>query len=151
LARVAKFFKSRLRFDLLFRMKGAGLQARQAEPVEPFADGVHMHIDRKPPRHLGLDVRASPAHHLMFCRIRTLDDQLSQFGHLLLRQGRHTARRLARFQALHAVSVVAVHPIAQGLPVHAIERSRLAAPTAVKNQGQSQKTANLSAVRAFAG
>src|SRR4051812_24064300 len=64
-------FKAGLRLDILFRMERARLQARQAEPVEPFADGMHMHIDRKPARHLGLDVRASPAHHVMVCRIRT--------------------------------------------------------------------------------
>jgi hypothetical protein len=129
----------------------SGLQARQPELVEPLADGAFMHLDREPACHLGSDVQASPAHHIMFCRIRTLDDQFSQLGLLRLRQGRHTSRRRAGFQAVDAFGVVAMHPIAQGLPVHAIERRRLAARIAVKNEGQSQKTAHLRSVRAFAG
>jgi len=107
------FFKSRLRLDILFRMERARLQTRQAELVEPFADCMHMHLDRKPARHFGPDVHASPADHVIFCRIRSLDDQLSQLGLLLLRQGRHASRRPAGFQALHAAGVVAMHPIAR--------------------------------------
>jgi hypothetical protein len=132
-------------------MIGPRLQARQAELVEPLADRAFMHLDREPTRHLGPDVYASPSDHIMFFRIRAVNDQFSQFSLLLLRQGRHASRRPAGFQALHSVGVVAVHPIAQGLPVHAVECGRLAAGTPVKNERQSQKTAHLSAVGAFAG
>ena len=42
-----------------------------------------------------------------------------------------------------------MHPIAERLPVHAIERSRLAPSPAFQHQCNGQDTANLRAIRAF--
>src|SRR5271165_1117980 len=55
------FFKSRLGFGILPGMNRARLQAGQAKIVQPYADRVHVNLDRKSPRHFRLKVHASPA------------------------------------------------------------------------------------------
>jgi hypothetical protein len=54
-------------------------------------------------------------------------------------------------QAFHTGIVVAMNPVTQGLPVHTVRRSRLAARTAIKNHCQRQDTSNLCAITALCG
>src|SRR3546814_17255890 len=55
-------------------------------------------------------------------------------------------RARARLQTRHALVVVAMHPVAQGLTIHAAEPRRLGPRMAFENQRQSQQAADLSPV-----
>src|SRR3546814_15049802 len=59
-------------------------------------------------------------------------------------------RARARLQTRHALVVVAMHPVAQGLTIHAAEPRRLGPRMAFENQRQSQQAADLSPVAASA-
>ena len=109
-----------------------------------------MHIDRKSPRHLGSQVHAPPPHDTIGRRIGTADHQSTQFGLLRLGQVWLPARASSGFQALDARRVVAMHPVAQGLPVHAVEGGRLAARPALQHQRQGEYAAYLRAIGASA-
>lgn len=64
-------------------------------------------------------VHPPPAHHPVPSRIGTGLDQFDQFGLLIRRQFRLRTWRLEIMQATQALGVVAVHPIPQGLAIHA--------------------------------
>jgi len=148
--RSAKFFKSRLGFGGLLRMLRTRLQARQAQLVQPPADGVLVHLHLEPARHLGFQVHAAPAHHAMHLGVGALDHQLAQLGHLPRVQGRRPTGARAGLQALHPLGIVAMHPVAQGLPIHPVQHRRLGSRMPIENQRQGQQPANLRPVRAAA-
>jgi hypothetical protein len=54
-------------------------------------------------------------------------------------------------QTIDIGRVVPVHPIAQRLPVHAIQFSRFRARAAFQNHREREQTANLGTIRAFTG
>src|SRR3546814_20022096 len=80
-----------------------------------------MHLHRKPARDLGLQIHAAPAHHLVERRLGTPAHQLAQLGPLRLAQSRRPTRARARLQTRHALVVVAMPPVAQGLTTPAAE------------------------------
>jgi hypothetical protein len=69
-------------------------------------------------------IGAAPADNTVLFGIRTVLNPAFQFAHLRRRQaGLSTGTHLVN-QASHAVRVVAVHPVSQGLAVHATRLSR---------------------------
>ena len=94
---------------------------------------------------------AAPTHHMIDRRVGPLDDEFIQFGHLRLGQDRRRGPGQAGFEAFDTLIVVAMHPIAQRLPVHPVGRSRDAAGMAVQHHRQREKAAHLCAVAALAG
>jgi len=142
------FFKSCFGLRILLRMHRTRLQPRQAEFAEPGADRALMHLDRPAARHFRPQIRAPPAHDFMHPRIRSLDYQIAQLR--LLRRGQKgfPARAFAGLQPIDPVRVIAVHPVAQCLAVHTVERRSLGPGPAFQHQCKSQDTANLSAIRA---
>jgi len=127
------------------------LQPGQTELAKPFADRAFMHVHRPSTGDFGLQVHAPPADHLVDRRIRTLDNQFVQLGLLVLGQKWLPAWAFARLQALDAGRIVAMHPVAKGLSIHAVESRRLAARATVQDQRQSEHTPDLCAVGASAG
>ena len=119
-------------------MEWPRLQPGQAELAKPFADRAFMHAHRPPTGYFGLQVDAPPADHLIGRRIGTSDHQFVQLGLLVLGQKWLPARTFARLQAFDAGRIVAMHPIAKGLSIHAVDSRRLAARPTVQNQRQSQ-------------
>src|SRR5450432_2612462 len=58
---------------------------------------------------------------------------------------------MTRLQAVDAARIVAMHPITQGLPVHAVLLGRFGARTALQHQRDRKNAANLRAIVALAG
>ena len=123
------------------------LQPRQTQLMQPAADRALMHRHRKPPHHLGLKIHAPPPHHLVDLRIGTRDHQRPQLRHLPLAQDRRPTRAQARLQTLHALGVVAMHPVAQRLTIHPVQRRRLRPRMTLKHQRQRQQPPNLRPIR----
>jgi hypothetical protein len=87
-------------------------------------------------------VSPSPAHHTMLRQVRALADQLCHNCLLFGQQPRLGANLAASVrQARQTLGVVAVHPVPQGLPVHAAGACRIRARRALQNQGQRQHPA----------
>src|SRR5580693_8234006 len=101
-------------------MHRAWLEPCQAELVQPSADRAFMNFDREAAFHHFPQVHTSPADGFVDRRVGSLDDEFIQFGPLLLCQKGWTTRRRMRLQPLDTSLVVAVNPVAQGLPVHAV-------------------------------
>src|SRR5262249_50692968 len=56
---------------------------------------------------------------------------------------------MARFEALDALRVIAMHPVAQRLALHAGPLRRFGPGVAIQNERQGQQAPNLSAIAAF--
>jgi hypothetical protein len=129
-------------------MNRARLQAGQAKIVQPYADRVHMDLDRKSPLHFRLKVHASPANDAVEFRIGSRNHNVEQLSLLQWRQQRRPARVATRLQTPNAASVVAMNPVTQRLPIHPVQLGRLSARAPIQNHRQRQNAPNLSAVRA---
>jgi hypothetical protein len=55
------------------------------------------------------------------------------------------------YATVDALGIVSMHPVTQGLPVHAVLRRRLATGPAIQNRRKRQESANLRRVPAPAG
>lgn len=95
------------------------MKSGQAKLAQPSANRAFVHGDGEAPDHLLAQINAAPAYHVVDFRIGAGKYQFTQFGHLRLGQFGRCARRGARFQALNPGRVVAMHPVAQSLPIHA--------------------------------
>ena len=121
-------------------------QPRQTEPVQQLAHGqlAHatlMHLDLEPLRDDTAQVTAAPTHHAVPGRIRPGQRDHLEFRHLLRGQcGRAAGGRQVR-QTRNPVLVIAVHPIAQCLPVHAARLRRRSARGPVQHQCNRQHAA----------
>ena len=83
-------------------------------------------------------VDPAPAHHTVCVDVRSFADQLGQLRFLLGRQPRLGPRRHAIGQARHAEIIVAMHPVAQCLTIHAALRGRVAAADALQYKRKRQ-------------
>ena len=78
----------------------------------------------------------APADDTMLGQVGTGADEARDLGLLLGRQARRRSRGLAVRQPGQAMIVVAMHPIAQGLTIHATDLRRLGARTALEHKGE---------------
>ena len=136
-------------FSILLGMKRARLQSGQLQPAQPLADGSLVYRYGEPLGHLAPQVEASPAHHLVGLGIGAFDHQCLQIIHLRLVESRRSARATARRQARDPGGIVAMHPIAQRLAIHAGQLRRFNARPALQDQGDGQQAPNLSAIAAL--
>ena len=121
-------------------------QAAEAEPLQQPSDVTLADLDPEAPLDLRLKVDAAPAHHAMARRVGAGLDEARQLGHLGRRQARRPARAGTVAKTLDALRVVAVHPVAQRLAVHAGGPCRRRPRRPVEHQGQRQQAARLIAV-----
>ena len=149
--KLVKFFKSHLCLGVFLRMHRSRLEPCQADLMQPLADRAFVDFDRKAALDHVQQVHTSPAYDFVGCRVRSLDHQVSQFGHLRFCQKWRAARTGAGFQPFDTRLVVAMNPIAQGLPIHAVGRCGFAARMTIQNHRQRQEPANLRPVAALAG
>ena len=140
-----------LRRKVLLRMAWPRLQPRQAELVQPLADRAPAHLDPEPACDLGARVDAAPPHHLVPLRVGPGHHQGPQLGLLLGRQQRRTAGAGARSQAGNTVLIVAVHPVPQGLPIHAALLGRLLPRHTLQDQRDRQQPPYLGRLLARTG
>jgi hypothetical protein len=96
-----------------------------------------MHLHSKTPRDLIAQVHQPPAYHFMLFQPRTFADPLANRRLLLRRQ---LARRGTGFwmvlQAVQPVIVVAMHPVAQCLPIHPGGSRRLDSSVTLQHQSE---------------
>ena len=106
--------------------------------VEEFANRALMRLHAKPRCNRTLQVHARPAHHLVPRPLRPAFDQPFEFGFLLARQLWRTPGVSVVGKARDAAAVVAMHPAAQRLAIHAAAFGGDRTIRAFKHQGQSQ-------------
>ena len=97
-----------------------------------------MQFDAEAPLQLVAQVHPPPTHHPVTSRIGTRLDQFGQLGLLIRCELWLGTRRLQVVQAAYSLGVVAMHPIPQGLAIHAAGFGRRPAIRAVENHGNRQ-------------
>ena len=85
----------------------------------------------------------------MHRRVRPVEDELAQLGHLLRRQTGRTARGHAGDQSVDAPLVVAMHPVAQRLPIHPSQARRLGPGASLQDRSERQQPSGLWRVTAL--
>ena len=111
---------------------------REAELLQDLADRALVVGDAEALGHDLLQVDPAPAHDPVHGTVRAGLDELAKLRQLLRRQARRMAFRPAVFEPFGAAFVEAVHPVAQGLAVHAADprRSGPAHPVQHRRNGQ---------------
>jgi len=109
-----------------------------------------MHLDPEAAIHFGTEIAASPAHHLVRLHLRSVDDKGLEFLPLLLAEDWRSTGALTRCQPGNPLAVVAMDPVAQGLPVRAIVPRRLRAGGAVQHRRNRQQAADHLRITTFA-
>src|SRR5436305_14577292 len=119
-------------------MPGPDRDAAEAEPAQDLADRALVRPDREPRLDRGLEVHPSPAHHAVPLRVRPPLDGGGQLGLLLGGKPWPRPRAAPVAEAIEPLLVVAVHPVAQGLPVHAGRPRRLRPRGPLQHQRQGE-------------
>ena len=127
-----------LRRLVRLRVLGTHRQAGEAEPAQHLADRALVQPDREPRLDQGLEVHPSPAHHAVPLRVRPPLDGGRQLGLLLGGQPRPRPRAAPVAEAIEPLLVVPMHPVAQGLPVHAGRPRRLRPRGPLQHQRQGE-------------
>jgi len=141
------FFKCLLRGEVALGIVRSRLHARQSHPVQQLADGALVHLHVEAFGDLIAQIDTAPAHDAMACRIRPGQNDVLQFGHLLIRQGRRppAARRIS--EPCDPIGIVTMHPVPQRLTVHAAATRRIRPRHPVQHVGNRQNpTCNPSVV-----
>ena len=107
--------------------------------VQPLADGMFMHLNRKATRDLLTQINAPPAHDLIRLRIRTVDNQVPQLRHLCLTQLRPRASADPRGKPRQALGIVPMNPVTQRLPLHTAHLRRFRPRVALQDQRKGKK------------
>jgi len=109
-----------------------------AELGQNLADRAFMQFDAEAPLQLVAQVHPPPTYNPVTSRIGTRLDQFYQLGLLFRREFRLRSRHLQVVQAIYSLGVVAMHPIPQGLAIHAAGLGRQLAIRTVEDHRDSQ-------------
>ena len=120
------------------RVLRAHRQASEAEPAQHLADRALVQPDPEAGLDQGLEVDPPPAHHAVPVRVRPPLHDRRQLGPLLRGEARLAPRAPPVVQAGEALGVEAVHPVAQGLPVHAGVPRRFLPRGPLQHHGQGE-------------
>ena len=131
----------RLRRAIVPGMPGPQHQATEAKPAQHVADAALGHHHPKVRLDRAHEVGPAPARHPIPRKLRALDDPAGYCLLLLSRQQAGGPATMPVAQAGQAVSVVAMHPVTQRLPVHAASSRSVRARRPVQHRRQSQHAA----------
>jgi hypothetical protein len=124
--------------DILLRMARTHRDVREVQPRQQLAHRAFVQLHAELPSDLVAQVDAAPANDLVL-RCRPPAHPLRHRRLLLKRQ---LARRPAALgcivQTRKPALIVAMHPIAQRLPIHACSACRFAPPVAFHHQGKRE-------------
>lgn len=109
-----------------------------AELRQNLADRAFMQRYTETSFQLGAQIHTPPADHPVARRIGSRLDPLGQFGELLRRESWLGTWRRQIVQAAQALGIVAMHPIPQGLAIHAAGFGRRPAIRTVQNHRNGQ-------------
>ena len=115
-----------------------GRQAHIAQFRQQLADRALVHRDAEQDLDLLLEIDAPPAHDTILVRIGAGLDKPGDLRLLLRAEPRLAAFRLAVGQTCDPLGVVAVHPVPQGLPVHATSLGRVCSVRPFQHQRNRQ-------------
>jgi hypothetical protein len=132
-------------------MLRAHREPHEAEFGQVLADRALVHLDPEQFLDARLQVDPAPAHHAILVDVRSRLDQGDQSLLLLRGQLGGAARRLAVAQSCQPLGVVAVHPIAQGLPIHTAGTGSRGAISALQHQGERQHATSRRDARRLGG
>lgn len=113
------FFMSLLGRRILLGTSWSHRYPPEAETPEQIADRPFGELDPIAVLDHLREVDAPLAHHAVLGQIRPVPDQLGHLPFLLGREPRLCSRRSSVVKTLEALGIVAVHPVAQDLPIHA--------------------------------
>jgi hypothetical protein len=120
-------------------MTRPGADLRKAELLEKLSDIAGMKVDAESLGDDPLEIDAPPPDDAIFLTVRASLDDLRELGQLLLRQARLGTLRPVVDQALRTRGVEAMHPVAQGLPIHAADLGCSSSVHPVPDRRQRQK------------
>src|ERR1035441_3943911 len=144
-----------------------GLQPGKLQLAQPLAARSLWYDDREAPGDFLAQIEAAPAYHLVELGIGAGDNQFAQFRHLgetcprfRLAKPDGMARRglcqfrgcpgwLARHQTIDAALVVTMHPVAQGLAVHARLASGIKPQCPLEGDRDRQRPAGMGHIAAL--
>ncbi|KKC31269.1 hypothetical protein WH91_20425 [Devosia psychrophila] len=116
---------------------------RKAEFLEKRTDMALMVVNPKPLLDDPLEVNSAPPHNAINCQVWAGFDDLDQFHLLILRQPRRLTGGPMIEQAVRAVSIEPMHPIAERLPVHAAHPCSVGPAQSVQDRRQRQQPSAL--------
>jgi len=123
---------------ILVRMTRAHRHAREIQPRHQLADRALVQLHAELLRDLVAQVDQAPAHEFAFRR-RSLPHPRRDLGFLLRRQlTRRLAGVVSVFQSGQPAFIVAMHPVAQRLPIHAGAPGRVGSAPTFQNKGNRQ-------------
>ena len=102
-------------------MTRPGADVRKAELLEKLSDIAFVERDAEPLGDDPLEIDPPPPDDAIFLTVRASLDDLCELGQLLLRQARLGTFGPVVDQALRTRGVEAMHPVAQGLAIHAAD------------------------------
>ena len=137
---------------VLFGTARAHRHTPEVETAEQLADRPLGQPDPVALRDLARQIDPPPAHHAMLRKARALPNQFSHLPRLLSRKTRPRAWSRSVGKSRQALRIVAVNPIAQGLPIHPAGRRRLDRdlPSITSASANIRRAALASAARAAA-
>jgi hypothetical protein len=132
----------RLRRGVMLGMAGAGDQAAEAQPIQQGADAALVQGDVELGLDLADEIHPAPAVHAVLDRVGTTAHPVGDLAFLFRGEAALGAEdAVAVGQAGQALIVIAMHPVAQCLAVHAGGLGRLGARGALEDKRQGQHAA----------
>ena len=122
-------------------MLRAHRQPDKAERLQLLADRALVHHHAEPRLDHTLQIDAAPAHDAVLLRVRALLDQFGKRRQIARAQPARRTRIVAVRQAQKPLGIVAMHPIAQRLPIHPAGLGRRLAINPLQDQRQRQHPA----------
>ena len=139
----AKFFELCHSLVVLGRMARTRADVSEAKLVQDLAHRALVVVHAEPLGDQALQVHPPPAHDTMHGPIRAGLDKLGQLGLLRGGEAGRIAFRPGVREPVRTVRVEAVHPVAQGLPVHAADAGRVRPVHPVQHRGNRQQATAL--------
>lgn len=127
-----------LSLGVLFGISWPHRYPTEAEAMKQIADRTLGQLDPIALLDHVREVDPPPSHHAMFGQVRPVANQLRHLSFLFRRQPWFGSGRGSIMQPFQTFSIVAMHPVAQALSIHAAGGRRLLARFAVQHQRQGQ-------------
>lgn len=110
-----------------------GRDPAEAERPHQLAHAAFLIADAEAPLDQGAEIDQAPARHPVLCQFGAVLQTTCQLSLLLWFEPPLPARRLAVDQAVRPGGIETMHPVAQGLPVHAGAAGRLRAARPIQD------------------